>query len=158
MANNGGSLEGVEVSRDSSICQQSVGHIGHGVETHGRKLQAENGRLATRVKISEMRRCCTLVSWLLCQRWFCTKNSRNRANGWIRCRAYQLRVEFRKAWLTGVVEDKYGIDHDAEEADFQPFSRIKMSRRSLEYRSMSSGSFQVHCAANAEVSLQEGGL
>lgn len=28
----------------------------------GRKLQAEDGRFATRVKISEIRRCCTLVS------------------------------------------------------------------------------------------------
>lgn len=32
-------------------------------ETHGRKLQDEEGRWETRVKISEMRRCCTLVSW-----------------------------------------------------------------------------------------------
>ena len=34
----------------------------YGAETYGRKLQAEDGRLATRVKISEIRRCCTLVS------------------------------------------------------------------------------------------------
>lgn len=31
--------------------------------TYGRKLHAELGRLATSVKISEMRRCWTLVSW-----------------------------------------------------------------------------------------------
>jgi hypothetical protein len=31
--------------------------------THGRKLHAEFGRFATRVKISDMRRCWTLVSW-----------------------------------------------------------------------------------------------
>ncbi len=31
-------------------------------ETYGKKLQAEAGRWATRVKISEIRRCCTLVS------------------------------------------------------------------------------------------------
>ena len=30
--------------------------------TYGRKLQAEGGRCATNVKISEIRRCCTLVS------------------------------------------------------------------------------------------------
>ena len=36
--------------------------MGCGIETHGRKLQAEEGRFATRVKISEIRRCCTLVS------------------------------------------------------------------------------------------------
>lgn len=33
-----------------------------GIETHGRKLQAEEGRWETRVKISEISRCCTLVS------------------------------------------------------------------------------------------------
>ena len=32
------------------------------MSTHGRKLHAELGRFATRVKISEMRRCWTLVS------------------------------------------------------------------------------------------------
>lgn len=32
----------------------------------GRKLQAEFGRLDTRVKISEMRRCWTAVSWMWC--------------------------------------------------------------------------------------------
>lgn len=32
---------------------------------HGKKLHAELGRLATRVKISEMRRCWTLVSYAL---------------------------------------------------------------------------------------------
>lgn len=32
-------------------------------ETYGRKLQAEFGRLETKVKISDIRRCCTLVSW-----------------------------------------------------------------------------------------------
>lgn len=31
----------------------------------------------------------------------------------IRCGAYQLGIEFRKARLTGVVEDKYGVDHDS---------------------------------------------
>ena len=35
-------------------------------ETYGRKLQAEVGRWETRVKISEMRRCCTLVSCIGC--------------------------------------------------------------------------------------------
>jgi len=37
--------------------------LGQGFRTtHGRKLQAEFGRLETRVKISDIRRCCTLVS------------------------------------------------------------------------------------------------
>lgn len=29
----------------------------------GRKLQLDDGRAETRVKISEIRRCCTAVSW-----------------------------------------------------------------------------------------------
>jgi hypothetical protein len=33
--------------------------------TYGKKLHAEFGRLATRVKISEMSRCWTLVSWVV---------------------------------------------------------------------------------------------
>lgn len=60
---------------------------------------------------------------------------------WMRCRAYQLGIELRKTRLTGVVEDKYGIDHDAEKAGFQPFSSVMLSRRSLEYGSMSSEDF-----------------
>lgn len=39
-----------------------VGGRGGGKE-YGRKLQADDGRWETRVKISEMRRCCTEVSW-----------------------------------------------------------------------------------------------
>ena len=35
------------------------------------------------------------------------------SHGWIRCEAYQLGVELRKARLAGIIEDKYGIDHDA---------------------------------------------
>lgn len=151
VANSGGSLEGVlEVSMDSAVCQEFLGSMGQGVETHGRKLHAEDGRLATRVKISEMRRCCTLVSWLLCQRWF-RKKSRGIEPWLVRCRAYQLGVELCKARLAGVVEDKYGIDHDAGEAGVQPFSRVVMSRCSFEYRSMSNDRFQVSCDANAEV-------
>lgn len=63
----------------------------------------------------------------------------------VMCRAYKLGIELRKTRLTGVVEDKYGIDHGAGEAGFQPFSRMIKSRRSLEYRSMSSDPSQVHC-------------
>ena len=36
-------------------------------EAYGRKLQAEAGRWETRVKISVIRRCCTLVSWHECE-------------------------------------------------------------------------------------------
>ena len=75
VANKGGSLGGVEVSQDSATCQNfPVENMGRGIETHGRKLQAEDGRLATKVKISEMRRCCTLVSWMVCQRWSYRRN------------------------------------------------------------------------------------
>jgi hypothetical protein len=35
-----------------------------GRRAYGRKLHEEEGRLDTRVKISEIRRCWTLVSWL----------------------------------------------------------------------------------------------
>ena len=66
------------------------------------------------------------------------------SHGWIKCRAYQLGIELRKTRLTRVVEDKYGIDHDAEKAGFQPFSSIMLSRRMLEYGSMSSEDSQVH--------------
>ena len=34
-----------------------------GERVYGRKLQADEGRWETRVKISEMSRCCTLVSF-----------------------------------------------------------------------------------------------
>ena len=44
----------------------------------------------------------------------------------IRCRAYQLGIEFRKARLTGVVEDKYGVDHDFVEK--LAFSRSRESQ------------------------------
>jgi hypothetical protein len=37
--------------------------VGVGATTYGRKLHDELGRFATSVKISEIRRCCTLVSW-----------------------------------------------------------------------------------------------
>ena len=70
VGSNWGSLGGVEVSRDSTTSERLLEGCGTWVETHGKKLQAEDGRSATKVKISEMSRCCTLVSWLMCQRWF----------------------------------------------------------------------------------------
>lgn len=42
-----------------------------GRRDYGRKLHAEFGRLATRVKISEMSRCWTLVSWTPVSRQRC---------------------------------------------------------------------------------------
>jgi len=44
---------------------------GWGWGRYGRKLQDVGGRWETRVKISEIRRCCTLVSWMMVkgQRW-----------------------------------------------------------------------------------------
>lgn len=71
----------------------------------------------------------------------------------IRCRAYQLGIELRQARLTGVVEDKYSIDHDANEAGFQPFSKAKMSRQSLLYRVMNRKAFHLGYEYNVEVYL-----
>ena len=51
-----GAREGAGEGTGEDACLQAPGR------TYGRKLQAELGRLATRVKISEIRRCCTLVS------------------------------------------------------------------------------------------------
>ena len=69
----------------------------------------------------------------------------------IRCRAYQLGIELRKARLTGIVKDKYSIDHDAEGAAFQPFSRVKMSRWSLLHRIMSDKGFHLRYEPNVEL-------
>ena len=44
------------------LCQQ-IPEMKLSLNTYGKKLHAEFGRLATSVKISEMRRCWTLVSW-----------------------------------------------------------------------------------------------
>ena len=57
-------LDGVKVvdwAKDVFISRSWVGD-GNG-ETHGRKLQAVDGRFATKVKISEIRRCLTSVSY-----------------------------------------------------------------------------------------------
>ena len=64
---------------------------------------------------------------------------------------YQLGVELRQARLTRIVEDKYSIDHDANEAGFQPFSIVKMSRWSLLYRIMGDESFHLRYEPNAKV-------
>lgn len=62
MAPGAQELEGGEALKSAELEGGLVG-CGEGMwETHGRKLQAEEGRWETRVKISEMRRCCTLVS------------------------------------------------------------------------------------------------
>ena len=67
----------------------------------GRKLQAEGGRCDTRVKISEINRCWTDVSWGY------QPDSGERT--W--ARADQLCVELGQPRLTGVVEDQNRIDH-----------------------------------------------
>ena len=72
--------------------------------THGRKLHAELGRFATRVKISEMRRCCTLVSWVVVST---ERDNRSRA-------IYQLCVELGQSRLTGIVEDEDCVDHGVD--------------------------------------------
>ena len=73
------------------------------------------------------------------------------SHGWIRSEAYQLGIELRKARLAGIIEDKYGVDHDPGQVGLQPFSKFVISRRSLEHRSMSSESFQLLCDVNAEM-------
>ena len=72
-------------------------------------------------------------------------------NASTRRRAYQLGIELGKARLTGVVEDKYSIDHDAEGAGSQPFLRFKILRWSLLYRIMSGKAFHLRYEANVEV-------
>ncbi len=69
-ASKGGSLADIVLVSMRPFCGKSSRVTGTGRGTHGRKLQAEDGRLATRVNISAMSRCCTLVSWLGFQRWF----------------------------------------------------------------------------------------
>lgn len=89
--------------RGGRLLGQRRERAGHG-GTYGRKLQAELGRLATRVKISEMRRCWTLVSWapiFSIEGW----------GRWTGGSRYQLGVELGQARLAGVVEDEHGVDH-----------------------------------------------
>lgn len=72
---------------------------------YGRKLHAELGRLATRVKISEMSLCCTLVSC----RWVSMDMT-----PWCGSEGvYQLCVELCQAWLARIVEDEDRVNHDA---------------------------------------------
>lgn len=79
---------------------------------YGRKLQAEAGRLETRVKISEMRRCCTVVS-CGAERWvLAIRLARNMWALWVG--TYELGVEFRETWLAGIVEDENGVDHGGQ--------------------------------------------
>ena len=66
-------------------------------------------------------------------------------NGWIRCRTYQLGIELREAWLTGVVKDEDGIDHDAVEGGVQPFSNNAISLCTLECGTIRSAEFHLHC-------------
>lgn len=69
--------------------------------TYGRKLQAELGRFATRVKISEISRCCTLVS--------CSPSDGHATAA--AAGAYELRVKLGQTGLTGIVEHQHGVDH-----------------------------------------------
>ena len=62
VASSGGSLGAENVSKDRDPPPTPLEAVRYWRETHGRKLQAEDGRFATRVKISEIKRCCTLVS------------------------------------------------------------------------------------------------
>ena len=71
----------------------------------GRKLQLLLGRAATRVKISEIRRCWTDVSWteVVSEDWGGVLGKVDTA--------YQLGIEFGQTRLAVVVEDQDGIDH-----------------------------------------------
>ena len=70
--------------------------------TYGRKLQDELGRLDTRVKISDIRRCCTLVSCNTIVRTPVSHSSEE---------PYKLGVEFGEARLAGVIENKHSVYH-----------------------------------------------
>ena len=71
-----------------------------GRRPYGRKLHEEEGRLDTRVKISEIRRCWTLVSWLAL--------TMSMHGGGV---ADQLGVELGQAGLPVVVKDQHGVYH-----------------------------------------------
>jgi hypothetical protein len=57
---------------EALVCRELVLEVAEGVDWEesrggrGRKLQEPGARWETRVKISEMRRCWTLVSWECC--------------------------------------------------------------------------------------------
>ena len=53
-----------------------------------------------------MRRCCTLVSYIVYEHHF--SNVKKRVSG----KLYQLRVKLSEAGLARVVEDEDGVDHD----------------------------------------------
>lgn len=75
----------------------------------GRKLQEPAGRFETRVKISDMRRCCMLVSCGkvsgVCDEDI-DEDGRDRVGG-----TYELRVELGQSWLALAVEYQKGVDH-----------------------------------------------
>ncbi len=66
----------------------------------GRKLRLPEGRWETRVKISEMRRCSTEVSWFLLA-----------GLGRFLTRTYELGVELCEARLPCIVEHENSVDH-----------------------------------------------
>jgi hypothetical protein len=72
----------------------------------GRKLQAVEDRVETRVKISVMSRCWTEVS---CPGQLCGSGVRGCRNGGKR--SHELRVELGQAGLAGVVENQDGVNH-----------------------------------------------
>ena len=63
--------------------------------------------MATRVKISEMRRCWTLVSWVVVSTRAVERVVRSRV-------MYQLCVELSQSRLTGIVEDEDCVDHGVD--------------------------------------------
>ena len=72
----------------------------------GRKLHADAGRFATRLKIWLSSRCCSVIS-CACARARASAPSGRVARGG----AYYLGVEFYEARLAVVVEDEDGVDH-----------------------------------------------
>ena len=89
-------------NRGGNLVQLNPG--GHSIDgdSYGRKLHDESGRFATRVKISDISLCWTLVSF----RHFSTGNVVCE-NSW----AYKLSIEFGQTRLTGVVEDEHCVYH-----------------------------------------------
>ena len=59
------------------------------------------------MKISEMRRCWTLVSWAVVSTGALERVDRSRVT-------YQLCVELGQSRLAGIVEDEDGVDHGVD--------------------------------------------
>lgn len=87
-------------------------------KTYGRKLQADDGRVDTSAKISEISRCCTLVSCRLTAKCSASalQEGATEVKNSSRWDHYQLRVELGQPRLAGIIEDEHSIDHGGSTA------------------------------------------